>query len=112
MSVVILTNRGAHADTWEAWAFYERVRSQFVDWNHVVLTFVDDDPAGSKLVTFVDDQDNVLDVHSVNYGYEGGTPSELVTTLLKEGFRGKERVEDLIFNPRGDQTYPKTIARD
>ena len=47
---MIVTNRGANpTSTFRAWGFYKRVREQFGEWNHVILTFPDDlialDPA-------------------------------------------------------------------
>jgi hypothetical protein len=109
---MILSNRGADGDTWETWRFYARVRRQFVDWNHVILAFVDDDPRLGKLVKFVDDHGNALELHGITYGYEGGTPGELVMKLFNEGFENKARVEAIVFNPQGNQKYPTTIVRD
>ncbi|MFV8245052.1 hypothetical protein [Mycolicibacterium peregrinum] len=118
---MLLTNRGASPDTGEAWRFYRRVRGQFVDWNHVVLTFPDDperirnaDEHGieNKIVRFVDDRGDALEVEGINFGYDGDTPTELVAVLLAEGFGYRDRVEAVVLNPSGTAIYPQTVRRD
>ncbi|MGB8402765.1 MAG: hypothetical protein WCE30_01670, partial [Mycobacterium sp.] len=64
----------------------------------------------AKLVRFVDDQENTLELHGVNFGYRGGTPGEVVETLVGEGF-SKARVAAVVFNSSGKELYPQTIDR-
>lgn len=116
----MLTNRGAKADTSEAWDFYRRVREQFVAWNHVVLTFREEPdrpraarPGEFKIVQFVDDQGHTLELEGINFGYGkgGGTPGELLAMLEEEGFDKTANLRDIILNPAGTCTYPQTIIR-
>ena len=114
-----LTNRGSHADTWKAWHFYRRVRPQFLEWNHVRLTYAQNpdtvrqghELVETKIVEFVDDAGDALELEGVNFGYNGGTPGELVEVLLSEGFGDADRIEEVVLNKSGQQTYPRTVAR-
>ncbi|GAB1816079.1 hypothetical protein MUNTM_51220 [Mycobacterium sp. MUNTM1] len=117
----MLSNRGANPDTSQAWSFYHRVREQFGDWNHVILTFPDEPDrirgasehgAESKIVQFVDDQGNTLELDGINFGYDGGTPHELLAMLLTEGFDDGPGLHAAVLNPAGENVYPRTIARD
>lgn len=116
----MLTNRGAKADTSEAWNFYRRVREQFVAWNHVILTFREepDRPRAGrnefKIVQFVDDQGHTLELEGINFGYDGdgGTPGQLLAMLEREGFNNTANLRDIILNPAGTCIYPQTITRD
>ncbi len=114
------TNRGAGADTWDAWRFYRRVRPQFADWNHVLLTYLDDDnpngpmtggDRGSKVVKLVDDLGQTLELCGVSFGYDGGTPTELLEVLLNEGFPEPETTA-AVLNQTEDHYYPCVIPRD
>jgi hypothetical protein len=118
---MILTNRGAALDTGHAWSFYRRVREQFGDWNHVVLTFADEpertrggnEPgADYKIVSFVDDHGNTLELDGINFGYGGDTPQELVKMLISEGFPDSPSLSFAVLNPAGTNHYPQTIPRD
>lgn len=116
--MTLLTNRGAGAG---AWAFYDRVRPNFAEWNHVVLTFVEDpdrtrpplenNPAESKIVQFVDDRGDVLEIEGINLGYDGETPEKLRSLLEKEGF-DETVIRAAVLNRRRSEYYPQTIARD
>lgn len=114
---MMITNLGAVHDTAQAWSFYRRVREQFGEWNHVVLTFVDeperarDADDGRKIVHFVDDHRNTLELEGTNFGYGGGQPDELLKILVQEGFDG-ERCRHAVLDPAGINTYPQTISRD
>lgn len=114
---LVLTNRGSNSDTWTAWNFYRRVRFRFTDWNHVVLTYLDPADAdrvatsSPKLVIFVDDQGNRLELAGVNFGYGGGTPGELRQLLDEEGFPS-DRTAAVVLNRGGGQRYPQTLTRD
>lgn len=117
----MLSNRGANPDTSQAWSFYRRVREQFVAWNHVILTFPDqpdrvrgasEHGAESKIVQFVDDRGNMLELEGINFGYDGGTPQELLAMLLSEGFDDGPSLHDAVLNLAGGNIYPRTIARD
>ncbi|MCH9736811.1 MAG: hypothetical protein K0U78_20045 [Actinomycetia bacterium] len=116
-AIKYLTNEGAHHDTSSAWRFYGRVRDQFADWNHVVLTYRDDvAPQSSnslerKYVLFVDDAGNRLLLEGTNFGYGGDTPTELCEKLVDEGFH-RDQVEYHVLNPTGRNFYPYTIGRD
>lgn len=116
-AIKYLTNQGACHDTWSAWRFYRRVRSQFADWNHVILTFGNDErirasePPERKLVVLADDAGNLLVLEGVNFGYNGGAPTELAEALVSEGF-DRSRVEYVVLNPAGSQCYPITLSRD
>ncbi|ORX16003.1 hypothetical protein AWC31_01135 [Mycolicibacterium wolinskyi] len=112
MCLVMLTNRGAVTDTWASWRFYNRVRPQFLAWNHAILTYENESGDGEKMVKFVDDAANILELHGITYGYEGGTPGELAEMLIKEGFQNPDRIRHLVYNIGGDQKYPMTISRD
>lgn len=117
-----LTNEAATADgysTISAWRFYDRVRDQFTDWNCVILTLPGEPdglhevyPGTPKLVVFIDDRGNRLDLYGINYGYRSdhGTPGELLDVLLKEGFG--PYVADAVFNSGGGTRYPVRLWRD
>lgn len=111
---MLLSNRNAAGDTWSAWRFYRRVREQFTDWNHVVLDHLEPEesgetsPAKPKLVRFVDDRGDVLELAGVNFGYDGDTPGELLKLLIDEGFN--ESVSGLVLQQ--GSYYPLTIPRD
>lgn len=115
---MLSSNRGKPRDTWDAWDWYRQVRPRFGPWARVELTFTDNPlgPARSsnsntaKLVRFVDDQENTLELHGVNFGYRGGTPGEVVETLVGEGFN-KALVTAVVFNSSGNEQYPQTIER-
>ncbi|ORA24168.1 hypothetical protein [Mycobacterium aquaticum] len=109
---MMLTNRGAVVDTWASWRFYNRVRPQFLAWNHAILTFENGSAGGEKMVKFVDDAGNILELHGIAYGYDGGTPGELAEKLIKEGFQNPDRIRHLVYNTGGGQKYPMTISRD
>lgn len=116
-AIKYLTNQGAHSATDSAWRFYRRVRDQFGDWNHVVLTYEDDvAPRLSrsperKVVLFVDDAGNRLALEGTNFGYDGGAPVELCAILVGEGFN-RDQVEYHVLNPTKRNFYPYTIGRD
>lgn len=115
---MLSTNRGMPRDTWDAWDWYRGVRPRFGSWHRVELTFADCPPARprpgapttNKLVRFVDEQENVLELHGVNFGYRGGTPREVVDTLVEEGF-DEATVTAVVFNSSGTLLYPQTIER-
>lgn len=114
---LVLTNRGSGGDTWSSWNFYRRVRNRFGDWNYVVLTYLDPGDAGrdntgsAKLVVFVDDAGNRLELAGVNFGYDGGTPDQLRQLLDDEGFC-PQRTAYVVLNPGRTQLYPQTLTRD
>lgn len=121
-STLRLTNESAGHNTISAWRFYHRVRDQFSDWNSVILT-VPGEPEGLrrvfpgtlKLVVFIDDRGNRLDLYGINYGYGGGkdentTPGRLLDVLVKEGFG--PHVADVVFNGNGNTQYPVRLWRD
>lgn len=113
---MLLTNRGKPRDTWDAWEFYRKVRVQFGVWDHVDFTVVTDphrpwdDTAQAKLVRFVDVDGNTLELYGVNFGYEGGTPAEVVKTLVQEGFSNRDVIA-AVYNRSKREVYPRTIAR-
>lgn len=115
---MLSSNRGKSRDTWEAWDWYRQVRPQFGPWHRVELTFADDPSATPhvtssdtlKLVRFVDEQEHTLELHGVNFGYTGGTPEEVVATLVGEGFN-RAKVTAVVFNTSGRELYPQTIER-
>lgn len=118
-----LTNETAAHSTISSWNFYNRVRGQFADWNCVILT-VPGEPeeprevstGTPKLVVFIDDRGDRLDLYGINYGYgeddSSTTPGELLQVLLKEGFGPRSYVADLVLNPDGRSRYPVWIYRD
>lgn len=115
---MLLSNKGKSKTTWDAWRFYRDVRTKFGDWKHVELTFATDPPARpestvsgrSKLLRFVDESGNTLELHGVNFGYRGGTPGEVVETLVQEGFN-EPKVIAAVFNGSQRELYPQTLVR-
>lgn len=115
---MLLSNKGKSKTTWDAWRFYRDVRTKFGDWKHVELTFASDPPARpestvsgrSKLLRFVDESGNTLELHGVNFGYRGGTPGEVVETLVQEGFN-EPKVIAAVFNSSQRELYPQTLVR-
>lgn len=115
---MLLSNNGKSKTTWDAWRFYRGMRTQFKAWKHVELTFASDPPVRpeptvsgrSKLLRFVDESGNTLELHGVNFGYRGGTPGEVVETLVQEGFN-KPKVIAAVFNSSQRELYPQTLVR-
>ncbi|MEE3755295.1 hypothetical protein [Mycobacterium intracellulare] len=115
---MLLSNKGKSKDTWDAWRFYRDARPKFGAWKHVELAFASNPPARpestvsgqSKLLRFVDESGNTLEIHGVNFGYRGGTPREVVETLVREGFN-KSKVSAVVFNSSERELYPQTLVR-
>lgn len=113
---MLLTNRGKPRDTWEAWEFYREVRKRFGRWARVELTsapnpyWPQSSATEAKVVRFVDGDSNALELYGVNFGYEGGTPAEVVKTLVREGFN-EAAVTAAVFNRSGAQAYPQALER-
>lgn len=106
---MLASNRGQSGDSWTKWNWYRQVRPRFGPWHRVELTFTSD-PSAHKLVRFVDEQENLLELHGMNFGYEGGTAGEIVETLVGEGFN-RAKVSAVVFNSSGRVQYPQTIER-
>jgi len=106
---MLSSNRGQSGDSWEKWDWFRQVRPRFGRWHRVELTYTSD-PSAEKLVRLVDEQENTLELHGMSFGYEGGTPGEVVEMLVGEGFN-RAKVSAVVFNSTGRVQYPQTIER-